>query len=76
MTPRYLAIAFGPGKEYGLIIPYSDERSVYSVQDREITGEVNVLYDGDSFDEAVSKTSKLKDLDELMNELSQVDFIR
>jgi hypothetical protein len=76
MNPKYLAIALGSGKKYGMVIPYSHEQSVRNIKEREILGQVDVLYDGESFDEATTRTSKLKGLDEMMEELTQIDFLR
>jgi len=76
MDPKYLAIALGTGKQYGLVIPYTSEKSIKPVREREILGQVDVLYEGDSFDEATARTSKLKGLDELMRELAQIDFLK
>lgn len=75
MIPRYLAIALGPGNQYGLVIPYANTRYIDAVRDYELLSRVNILYDGNSFDDATTKISKLKDLNELMRELAQIGFL-
>ena len=73
METHYLSVAFGPGRKYGIILPYDPTRSddqdeMQEFRDREIVGRCTILYDGSSFTEARGVTQRLKSLKDLLLE--------